>query len=59
MDAMRSYPTQITLDGPFFALSNNEGNPMWGVEYFRIAAGELGELGADGLESDLFSGLEP
>ncbi len=59
MDAMRSYPTQITLDGPFFALSNNEGNQMWGVEYFRIAAGDLGEVGADGLESDLFSGIEP
>ena len=41
MDALRAYPTQITLDGPFFALSNNEGNQMWGVEYFRIAKGEL------------------
>jgi len=59
MTAMRCYPTQITLDGPFFALSNNEGNQMWGVEYFRIAKGELGELGADGLESDLFAGIEP
>ena len=28
MDAMRAYPTQITLDGPFFALSNNEGNQL-------------------------------
>jgi len=59
MDAMRAYPTQIQLDGPFFALSNNEGNQMWGAEYFRIAKGELGELGPDGLESDLFSGIEP
>jgi len=59
MDAMRSYPTQITLDGPFFALSNNEGNQMWGVEYFRIAKGGPGELGVDGLEADLFSGIEP
>jgi N-acetyl-1-D-myo-inositol-2-amino-2-deoxy-alpha-D-glucopyranoside deacetylase len=57
--ALRSYPTQITLDGPFFALSNNEGNQMWGVEYFRIAHGERGELAPDGLESDLFAGLEP
>ena len=57
--ALRAYPTQITLDGPFFALSNNEGNQMWGVEYFRIAKGERGELGADGLESDLFAGIEP
>ena len=59
MEALRSYPTQITLDGPFFALSNNEGNLMWGVEFYRIAKGELGELGEDGLESDLFSGIEP
>ncbi|HEX5086565.1 MAG TPA: N-acetyl-1-D-myo-inositol-2-amino-2-deoxy-alpha-D-glucopyranoside deacetylase [Nocardioides sp.] len=59
MQALRSYPTQITLDGPFFALSNNEGNQMWGVEYFRIAKGEPGELGHDGLEADIFSGIEP
>jgi len=59
MDAMRAYPTQIQLDGPFFALSNNEGNQMWGAEYFRIAKGERGELGPDGLESDLFAGIEP
>jgi N-acetyl-1-D-myo-inositol-2-amino-2-deoxy-alpha-D-glucopyranoside deacetylase len=59
MDALRAYPTQITVDGPFFALSNNEGNVMWGVEFFRIAKGQPGELDADGLESDLFSGLEP
>ena len=59
MDAMRAYPTQIQLDGPFFALSNNEGNQMWGAEYFRIVKGEVGELGPDGLESDLFSGIEP
>ncbi len=54
-----AYPTQITLDGPFFALSNNEGSQMWGVEYFRIVKGERGALGADGLETDLFAGLEP
>jgi N-acetyl-1-D-myo-inositol-2-amino-2-deoxy-alpha-D-glucopyranoside deacetylase len=59
MAAFRANPTQITLDGPFFALSNNEGNQMWGVEYFRIAKGQRGELGPDGLEWDLFSGIEP
>jgi N-acetyl-1-D-myo-inositol-2-amino-2-deoxy-alpha-D-glucopyranoside deacetylase len=32
---------------------------MWGVEYFRIAKGGPGELGVDGLEADLFSGIEP
>ena len=59
MAALRSYPTQITVDGPFFALSNNVGNQMWGVEFFRIVKGRPGELGADGLESDLFAGIEP
>ncbi len=59
MAALRSYPTQITLDGPFFALSNNKGNEMWGEEFFRIVKGRRGELGPDGLESDLFAGIEP
>jgi N-acetyl-1-D-myo-inositol-2-amino-2-deoxy-alpha-D-glucopyranoside deacetylase len=59
MAALSSYPTQITLDGPFFALSNNKGNEMWGSEFFRIVKGRLGELDADGLETDLFSGIEP
>jgi N-acetyl-1-D-myo-inositol-2-amino-2-deoxy-alpha-D-glucopyranoside deacetylase len=59
MAALSSYPTQIKLDGPFFALSNNKGNEMWGSEYFRIVKGRLGELDEDGLETDLFSGIEP
>jgi N-acetyl-1-D-myo-inositol-2-amino-2-deoxy-alpha-D-glucopyranoside deacetylase len=57
MQAFRSYPTQVALDGPFFALSNNKGNEMWGDEYFRIVKGERGELNSDGLETDLFSGV--
>ena len=57
MDAMRAHATQITLDGPFFALSNNQGDTAWGVEFYRLAKGESGERGEDGLESDLFAGL--
>ncbi len=57
MDAMRAHATQITLDGPFFALSNNQGDTAWGVEFYRLAKGEQGETGEDGLESDLFAGL--
>ena len=57
MDAMRAHATQITVDGPFFALSNNLGSAAWGVEFFRIAKGERGEVGEDGLESDLFAGV--
>ncbi|MDI6911866.1 N-acetyl-1-D-myo-inositol-2-amino-2-deoxy-alpha-D-glucopyranoside deacetylase [Nocardioides sp.] len=55
--AMRAHATQITTDGPFFALSNNVGNVAWGLEFFRLAKGERGELNEDGLETDLFAGL--
>jgi len=55
--AMRAHATQIATDGPFFALSNNLGNQVWGLEFYRIAKGEPGPLGADGFETDLFAGL--
>jgi N-acetyl-1-D-myo-inositol-2-amino-2-deoxy-alpha-D-glucopyranoside deacetylase len=55
--ALRSYPTQITTDGPFFGLSNNQGNEVWGLEFFRIARGQVGEVNDEGLETDLFSGV--
>jgi N-acetyl-1-D-myo-inositol-2-amino-2-deoxy-alpha-D-glucopyranoside deacetylase len=57
MDAMRAHRTQITVDGPFFALSNNEGNTMWGTEYYRIAKGTAVPSADGGLEDDLFAGL--
>ena len=37
--------TQIAVDGPFFALSNNKGNEIWGTEFFRIAKGTPGPVG--------------
>ena len=56
--AMRAHATQITVDGPFFALSNNLGDHVWGIEHYRLAAGELGpRTGADGREEDLFAGV--
>jgi len=58
MAAMKAHATQISLDGPFFALSNNEGNEVWGTEYFRLAKGASGPVGPDGLETDLFAGLD-
>ena len=58
MRAMRAYPTQIQLDGPFFAMSNNLGNQMWGTEFFRLAKGRQGPVNEDGLETDLFAGLD-
>jgi N-acetyl-1-D-myo-inositol-2-amino-2-deoxy-alpha-D-glucopyranoside deacetylase len=57
--AMRAHATQITVDGPFFALSNNLGNEVWGVEYYRRVRGEAGgDLDADGRETDLFGGVD-
>jgi N-acetyl-1-D-myo-inositol-2-amino-2-deoxy-alpha-D-glucopyranoside deacetylase len=58
MDALRAHATQITTDGPFFALSNNEGQLVWGREMYRLVKGELGPTGDNGWESDLFAGIE-
>ena len=55
--AMRAHATQIAVDGPFFALSDNLGNRVWGTEFFRLAKGRKGPTNADGLETDLFAGL--
>jgi N-acetyl-1-D-myo-inositol-2-amino-2-deoxy-alpha-D-glucopyranoside deacetylase len=57
--AMRAHPTQIMVDGPFFALSNNLGQEVLAVEYYRLVKGERGPAGdaANGWEVDLFAGL--
>lgn len=56
MAAMASHPTQIELDGPFFALSNNLGNQVWGHEYYTLVKGEKGlTLDSHGREADLFA----
>jgi N-acetyl-1-D-myo-inositol-2-amino-2-deoxy-alpha-D-glucopyranoside deacetylase len=57
--AMRAHPTQIMVDGPFFALSNNLGLEVLGVEYYRLVQGERGPAGPrpEGWEDDLFAGL--
>jgi N-acetyl-1-D-myo-inositol-2-amino-2-deoxy-alpha-D-glucopyranoside deacetylase len=58
-DAMRAHATQIAVDGPFFALSNNLGLEILGIEYFRLVEGEpAGERDADGRETDLFAGVD-
>jgi N-acetyl-1-D-myo-inositol-2-amino-2-deoxy-alpha-D-glucopyranoside deacetylase len=58
MAAMRAHPTQIALDGPFFALSNNLGSEIWGHEYYTLVKGTKCEPFDDqGRESDLFSGI--
>ncbi len=57
VEAMRAHRTQIAVDGPFFALSNNIGNHVWGREHYRIAKGARGPVDERGWETDLFAGL--
>jgi N-acetyl-1-D-myo-inositol-2-amino-2-deoxy-alpha-D-glucopyranoside deacetylase len=56
MNALKAHATQITLDGPFFALSNNAGQEIWAYEAYRLAKG-VHSPDADGLEHDLFAGI--
>jgi N-acetyl-1-D-myo-inositol-2-amino-2-deoxy-alpha-D-glucopyranoside deacetylase len=58
MEAMRAHRTQISLDGPFFALSDNLGLQIWGNEYYTLVKGVKSEpFDANGRETDLFSGV--
>jgi N-acetyl-1-D-myo-inositol-2-amino-2-deoxy-alpha-D-glucopyranoside deacetylase len=58
MAALKAHATQIATDGPFFALSNNEGQLVWGREMYRLVRGDRGPTGDNGWESDLFAGIE-
>jgi N-acetyl-1-D-myo-inositol-2-amino-2-deoxy-alpha-D-glucopyranoside deacetylase len=56
--AMKAHETQIALDGPFFALSNNLGLQIWGDEYYTLVKGEKSEpFDEQGRETDLASGI--
>jgi N-acetyl-1-D-myo-inositol-2-amino-2-deoxy-alpha-D-glucopyranoside deacetylase len=58
MAAMRAHATQISVEGGFFALSNNLGSRAMGIEFYRLVRGQVGgELDADGRETDLFAGI--
>ncbi|MCT9932636.1 N-acetyl-1-D-myo-inositol-2-amino-2-deoxy-alpha-D-glucopyranoside deacetylase [Planotetraspora sp. A-T 1434] len=69
IEAMRAHVTQIAVDAPWFALSNNVGQQVLGVEHFILRAGVPGRPGigapyeAGGIgepynrESDLFAGV--
>jgi N-acetyl-1-D-myo-inositol-2-amino-2-deoxy-alpha-D-glucopyranoside deacetylase len=58
MAAMKAHHTQISLDGPFFALSNNLGLQVWGHEYYTLVKGEKSApFDTNGRESDLFAGV--
>ncbi|MGW0390391.1 N-acetyl-1-D-myo-inositol-2-amino-2-deoxy-alpha-D-glucopyranoside deacetylase [Streptomyces sp. NPDC003042] len=54
--AMRSHATQIAVDGPFFALSNELAQPLFAREYYELAVGEPGAP-AGVRERDLFAGV--
>ena len=57
--AMRAHKTQIAVDGPFFALSNNIGQRAFGIEHYTLGRGERGPgTGEHGWEDDLFAGLD-
>jgi N-acetyl-1-D-myo-inositol-2-amino-2-deoxy-alpha-D-glucopyranoside deacetylase len=51
--ALRAHETQITVDGEFFALSNDLGQRALGTEYFMLLAGPRGP--GDPYERDLFA----
>ena len=58
MDAMRAHATQISVDGPFFALSDNVGLQIWGNEYYTLVRGATAEpIDEQGRETDLFAGI--
>ncbi|MGI8628023.1 MAG: N-acetyl-1-D-myo-inositol-2-amino-2-deoxy-alpha-D-glucopyranoside deacetylase [Geodermatophilaceae bacterium] len=58
MAAMRAHATQISVHGPFFALSNNIPNKAFAVEFYQLVRGSAGDAdGEGGYESGLFSGL--
>lgn len=56
--AMRAHATQITVDGPFFALSDGVGQWVSGYECYTLLAGErVAAADSHGREDDLFAGL--
>ncbi|SEN53692.1 N-acetyl-1-D-myo-inositol-2-amino-2-deoxy-alpha-D-glucopyranoside deacetylase [Actinacidiphila rubida] len=52
--AMRAHASQIAVDGPFFALSNDLGQPFFAVEYYRQVAGAPPAADGAGRAGDLF-----
>ncbi|MFC8553369.1 N-acetyl-1-D-myo-inositol-2-amino-2-deoxy-alpha-D-glucopyranoside deacetylase, partial [Streptomyces sp. NPDC057273] len=54
--AMRAHATQIAVEGPFFALSNDLGQPILTTEYYQLVRGTPGAP-AGVRENDLFAGV--
>ena len=58
LEAMKAHETQISIDGPFFALSNNLGLSVWADEYYTLVKGEKSKpFDEFGREIDLFAGI--
>ena len=58
LEAMKAHATQISVDGPFFALSNNLGLSVWGDEYYTLVKGEkAAPFDSNGRELDIFAGV--
>ena len=55
--ALRAHPTQVQVEGPFFALSNHLGQELLATEWFRLVRGARGP-GDGRWEDDLFAGLD-
>ncbi len=56
--AMRAHATQIAVDSPFFALSDNVSQRAFGREYYTLLAGPRGRgSGPHDRESDLFAAI--
>ena len=57
--AMKAHATQISVDGPFFALSNNLGLSVWADEYYTLVKGEIAPpFDVNGRELDIFAGVK-
>ncbi|MFF4798489.1 N-acetyl-1-D-myo-inositol-2-amino-2-deoxy-alpha-D-glucopyranoside deacetylase [Streptomyces sp. NPDC001351] len=52
--AMRAHATQIEVAEPYFALSNEQAQPLFTTEYYELVRGAAGEP----RETDLFAGIE-
>ncbi|PZS31886.1 MAG: N-acetyl-1-D-myo-inositol-2-amino-2-deoxy-alpha-D-glucopyranoside deacetylase [Pseudonocardiales bacterium] len=58
MAALRAHASQVSVDGPFFALSDKLGRTAFGLEHFRLVRGLSGPGdGPNGWETDLFAGV--
>ncbi|WP_329122370.1 N-acetyl-1-D-myo-inositol-2-amino-2-deoxy-alpha-D-glucopyranoside deacetylase [Streptomyces sp. NBC_01465] len=55
--AMRAHATQVAVDGPFFALSNDLGQPLFAREYYQLVRGASGAPEGE-RETDLFAGVD-